>query len=162
MSGGSGVDEGAHAAGGFLDRVGAYHLADQVDDFGDAFAADLGAHIGEKQLGQTERSTDLVHGNPTTIRAGVKHLADFSTAFGLLSCPHPAPGAPTLPAPGGLTVGWIRVRVTQESEISRPIRNDGNIELLARSLDGHRISAIDAEGDDFWVLDASYPPRSGG
>ncbi|MFF1480397.1 hypothetical protein ACFVYD_23040 [Streptomyces sp. NPDC058301] len=58
---------------------------------------------------------------------------------------------------GGLNVGWIRVRVTPETAISRIIRNDGNIELLARSLDGHMISAIDAEGDDFWLVDAAYP-----
>jgi hypothetical protein len=50
---------------------------------------------------------------------------------------------------GGLTVGWIRVRVTPGTDISRLIRNDGNSELLARALGGHRISAIDAEGDDF-------------
>lgn len=63
---------------------------------------------------------------------------------------------------GGLTVGWIRVRITPETDISRLIRNDGNIELLARSLDGHRISAIDAEGDDFWLVDEPYPARSEG
>ncbi|MFG2721617.1 putative T7SS-secreted protein [Streptomyces sp. NPDC048416] len=37
------VDDGAHADSGLLDRVGAHHLADQVDDFGDAVAPDLRA-----------------------------------------------------------------------------------------------------------------------
>uniref|UniRef100_A0AAU2V406 DUF6531 domain-containing protein n=1 Tax=Streptomyces sp. NBC_00003 TaxID=2903608 RepID=A0AAU2V406_9ACTN len=79
---GGAVDEGAHAVSGLLDRVGAHGLAEQVDDFGDAFASELGAHVDEKQLGQTELFNDLVHGNPKTIRAAGKHLADFSTAFG--------------------------------------------------------------------------------
>ncbi|MEU3502665.1 putative T7SS-secreted protein, partial [Streptomyces hundungensis] len=52
---GGAVDKGAHVASGLLDRVGAHQLADQVDDFGDGVASALGAHVDEKQLGQTER-----------------------------------------------------------------------------------------------------------
>ncbi|MEU9194237.1 putative T7SS-secreted protein [Streptomyces hundungensis] len=79
---GGAVDKGAHVASGLLDRVGAHQLADQVDDFGDGVASALGAHVDEKQLGQTELFNDLVHGNPKTIRANAQHLADFATAFG--------------------------------------------------------------------------------
>ncbi|MCT9089268.1 WXG100 family type VII secretion target [Streptomyces sp. ASQP_92] len=78
---GGAVDKGAHLASGLLDRVGAHQLADQVDDFGDGVAAALGAHVDEKQLGQTELFNDLVHGNPKTIRANAQHLADFAAAF---------------------------------------------------------------------------------
>ncbi|MEU2954389.1 putative T7SS-secreted protein [Streptomyces xanthochromogenes] len=51
---GSAVAVGVHAVGGLLDRAGARHLADRVDDFGDAVAAALGAHVHEQQRGQTD------------------------------------------------------------------------------------------------------------
>ncbi|AYG81083.1 hypothetical protein DWB77_03221 [Streptomyces hundungensis] len=61
---------------------------------------------------------------------------------------------------GGLTDGWIRVRITPATDISRLIQNDGNIQLLARSVGGDKISAIDVEGDYFWLVDEPYPNQA--
>ncbi|PHQ49637.1 type IV secretion protein Rhs [Streptomyces cinnamoneus] len=78
---GEGVNWGAHELGKGLDTVGLHEAARTVDDFGDEFADDMGAHVGEKQLGQTERADELVHGSPAKIRSSASHLKDFSTAF---------------------------------------------------------------------------------
>ncbi|MGW7098929.1 putative T7SS-secreted protein [Streptomyces sp. NPDC054883] len=78
---GEGVDMAAHGVGDVLDRVGAHGWADKIEDWGDDLASDLGASIGEQQLGQTQQADELIHGKPSTIRESAGHLTDFQAAF---------------------------------------------------------------------------------
>jgi uncharacterized protein YukE len=78
---GEAVDWTTDRVGDGLEYVGAEGLADTVEDWGDDVASDLGASVGEQQLGQTEQANELVHGKPDKIRETAKHLADFHTAF---------------------------------------------------------------------------------
>ncbi|MFE2519829.1 putative T7SS-secreted protein [Streptomyces mirabilis] len=78
---GEGVEWGAHKVGDGLQAVGADGWADKVEDLGDNIASDLGASVGEQQLGETDQANELVHGNPASIRAAAKHLTGFHTAF---------------------------------------------------------------------------------
>ncbi|MFI2352361.1 putative T7SS-secreted protein [Streptomyces sp. NPDC019443] len=78
---GEGVDWTTDRVGDGLEYVGAEGLADTVEDWGDDVASDLGASVGEQQLGQTEQANELVHGKPDKIRESAKHLKDFHTAF---------------------------------------------------------------------------------
>ncbi|MEV6684193.1 putative T7SS-secreted protein [Streptomyces sp. NPDC051130] len=78
---GEGVDIAAHGVGDVLDQVGAHDWADKVDDWGDDIASDLGASIGEQQLGQSQQANELVHGKPSAIRESAGHLTDFQAAF---------------------------------------------------------------------------------
>ncbi|MFJ1609808.1 putative T7SS-secreted protein [Streptomyces sp. NPDC088253] len=82
---GEGVEWGAHKVGDGLEAVGADGWADKVEDIGDNIASDLGASVGEQQLGQTDQANELVHGNPASIRAAAKHLTGFHTAFDSVS-----------------------------------------------------------------------------
>ncbi|MFH9429935.1 putative T7SS-secreted protein [Streptomyces sp. NPDC017615] len=75
------VDSGTDKLGGAMDRVGLHDWADNVEDWGDDVASDLGATPGEQQLGQTEQADELVHGKPEKIRESAKHLKDFHGAF---------------------------------------------------------------------------------
>ncbi|MFJ9818298.1 putative T7SS-secreted protein [Streptomyces sp. NPDC101151] len=78
---GEGIDKGTDAIGAGLDKAGAHGWADKVENWGDGAASALGATPGEKQLGESDDATDLVHGNAADIRATAKHLKDFHTAF---------------------------------------------------------------------------------
>ncbi|MFJ5301563.1 putative T7SS-secreted protein [Streptomyces sp. NPDC088350] len=78
---GEGVDKGTDLIGEGLDHVGAHRYADVVENAGDRIASRLGATPDERQLGDTDLASDLVHGDPKAIRAAAKHLTDFSTAF---------------------------------------------------------------------------------
>lgn len=78
---GEGVDKGTDLIGDGLDHVGAHRYAVAVENAGDKIASKLGATPGEKQLGDSDLPSDLVHGDPKAIRATAKHLADFFTAF---------------------------------------------------------------------------------
>ncbi|WP_078651662.1 putative T7SS-secreted protein [Streptomyces xylophagus] len=78
---GEGVDKGTDLLGKGLDQVGAHRYADAVENAGDRIASQLGATPDEKQLGDTDLPSDLVHGDPKAIRAAAKHLTDFYTAF---------------------------------------------------------------------------------
>lgn len=75
------IDDGAHLVGDGLDHVGLHDAADWVDDHGDSLADQLGAHVDEQQLGQTEDPKELVHGDSAKIREVVGHLGRFHTAF---------------------------------------------------------------------------------
>ncbi|GAA0415172.1 putative T7SS-secreted protein [Streptomyces luteireticuli] len=79
---GKGINYAAHKVGDGLDKVGLHDMADMADDFGDHMASRLGAHVNEKQLGETEDPKDLVHGSTSRIQSATSHLTDFSSAFG--------------------------------------------------------------------------------
>nr|WP_319145212.1 DUF6531 domain-containing protein [Streptomyces sp. WI03-4A] len=82
---GEAVDYGTDKLGGALDHAGLHDWADNVEDWGDEVASDLGATPGEQQLGQTEEPDELVHGHPDRIRESAKHLRDFHGAFDKVS-----------------------------------------------------------------------------
>ncbi|GAA3048544.1 hypothetical protein GCM10020000_31090 [Streptomyces olivoverticillatus] len=78
---GQAVHAGTEAVGDVLDAAGAHGAADTVEDWGDGAASALGAHVGERQLGESEEAEELVHGNVKKINATAKHLRSFHTAF---------------------------------------------------------------------------------
>ncbi|GGS24987.1 hypothetical protein GCM10010252_75110 [Streptomyces aureoverticillatus] len=78
---GEGIEWGGHRLGDGLDYVGAHGAADNVEDYADGLASHLGADVDEQQLGETEEATELVHGNPGSIRRSAGHLKDFAKAF---------------------------------------------------------------------------------
>jgi RHS repeat-associated protein len=75
------IDDGAHIVGDGLEHVGLDDAANWVEDHGDRIADDLGAHVAEQQLGQSEEPDELLHGDPAKIREAVLHLAKLSLAF---------------------------------------------------------------------------------
>ncbi|MCS0602407.1 DUF6531 domain-containing protein [Streptomyces sp. LP11] len=78
---GKGIEKGADLTGDALDHVGAHKYADVVRAAGDYAGSQLGATPGERELGETELASELVHGNARDIRSTAKHLKDFHTAF---------------------------------------------------------------------------------
>ncbi|MCA6095043.1 DUF6531 domain-containing protein [Streptomyces sp. SCA3-4] len=75
------VDKGTDIVAGGLDAVGAHGTADKVERWGDETASDLGAVVGEHQLGQSEDPKQLVHGDVGQIEATVTHLRNFHRSF---------------------------------------------------------------------------------
>ncbi|MET8677591.1 putative T7SS-secreted protein [Streptomyces sp. NPDC004647] len=78
---GSAVDATTNVVGDGLESVGAEGAADAVEDWGDGVASDLGAGVGEQQLGETDQANELVHGRTSALAGSVKHLKDFQKAF---------------------------------------------------------------------------------
>ncbi|MFE4599500.1 putative T7SS-secreted protein [Kitasatospora indigofera] len=78
---GSVVDMHAHAAGDALDFVGLHDAAHSVDKWGDEVADDLGAGVGELNLGESEDPKELLHGDAKAIAERVQHLMKFAAAF---------------------------------------------------------------------------------
>ncbi|MDH6133294.1 uncharacterized protein YukE [Kitasatospora sp. MAA4] len=75
------IDQNAHTVGGMLDFVGLHDAAHTVDAWGDSVADDLGAQVGEKQLGQSDDPKDLVHGDAKALTDTAAHLRKFHDAF---------------------------------------------------------------------------------
>ncbi|MGH4001643.1 MAG: putative T7SS-secreted protein, partial [Pseudonocardiaceae bacterium] len=82
---GEGVEAVSHVAEDGLDAIGAESAADWVREHGDQLADQLGADVGEMQLGETEDPKQLVHGDVGKIDEDVSHLDDLATAFGNVS-----------------------------------------------------------------------------
>ncbi|GAA0466283.1 putative T7SS-secreted protein [Streptomyces sp. NPDC046215] len=78
---GEGIEWAGHKGGDALDGLGLHRAADAVDDWADRTASDLGAAVGEQQLGETEEADELVHGDAKRIEAVAKHLKGFQAAF---------------------------------------------------------------------------------
>lgn len=76
------VDGGSHLIGDGLNAVGLHGAAQSVDNFGDSVADHLGDQVAEKQLGQTDDPTQLVHGDVGAIAQTASRLQQFATAFG--------------------------------------------------------------------------------
>lgn len=64
-----------------LDKAGAHKAARAVEHWGDETASDLGAAVGEQQLGHTEDPKQLVHGDAKRIDAAAKHLRALHSSF---------------------------------------------------------------------------------
>lgn len=78
---GEGVEWGSDKLADGLDHIGAGRAADIVQIVGGGVASKLGAEVDERQLGETDLASQLIHGNPGTIRTSAKHLKDFGKAF---------------------------------------------------------------------------------
>lgn len=76
------VDGGSHLIGDGLDAVGLHGAAQSVDGFGDSVADHLGDQVAEKQLGQSDDPTQLVHGDVGAISQTASRLQEFAAAFG--------------------------------------------------------------------------------
>lgn len=75
------VEFGADKVGDHLDALGADGAADAVRSGGDKLAGALGAHVDERQLGETQEPKELIHGDVEKINESASHLKDFSAAF---------------------------------------------------------------------------------
>ncbi|MFC9327603.1 putative T7SS-secreted protein [Kitasatospora sp. NPDC057015] len=71
----------AHAVGDALDFVGMHDAAHTVDKWGDGVADDLGAAVGELNLGESDDPKELVHGDVKAIGETIQHLQKFNLAF---------------------------------------------------------------------------------
>ncbi|MDH6122080.1 putative T7SS-secreted protein [Kitasatospora sp. GAS204B] len=78
---GATVDAGSHLVGGALDTVGLHDAAHAVDNWGDSVADNLGAQVGELQLGDSDDPKDLVHGDAKALSDAADHLRTFHDAF---------------------------------------------------------------------------------
>ncbi|MGW2404727.1 putative T7SS-secreted protein [Streptomyces sp. NPDC001739] len=75
------VEEGSELTGDALETVGLDDAAHAVRSGGAKLAGALGAHVDERQLGETEDPKELIHGDPGKIAETASHLKDFSAAF---------------------------------------------------------------------------------
>ncbi|GGX10636.1 putative T7SS-secreted protein [Streptomyces noursei] len=75
------VEFGADKLGDGLEAIGADGAAAKVRSGGDELAGALGAHVDERQLGETEDPKQLVHGDVEKLNETVSHLKDFAAAF---------------------------------------------------------------------------------
>ncbi|WP_324786354.1 hypothetical protein [Streptomyces sp. H51] len=48
----------------------------------------------------------------------------------------------------GMDYGWLRVRMTDDADMTALVDLQGELLLIARSLSGHRVCAASAEGDE--------------
>ncbi|MFD4913838.1 putative T7SS-secreted protein [Streptomyces virginiae] len=75
------VEWGGDKAAGWADEVGADSAGDWLRDKSRSAANQLGAEVGELELGQTDDPKRLVYGSTAKIREQVAHLHDFKKAF---------------------------------------------------------------------------------
>ncbi|MFG2889730.1 putative T7SS-secreted protein [Streptomyces sp. NPDC048248] len=75
------VEHGSDIAGDMLETVGADDAAHAVRSGGAKVAGALGAHVDERQLGESEDPKELIHGDAEKINESASHLKDFSAAF---------------------------------------------------------------------------------
>lgn len=75
------VEHGSDLAGDALETVGLDDAGHAVRSGGAELAGALGAHVDERQLGETEDPKELIHGDAEKINETASHLKDFSAAF---------------------------------------------------------------------------------
>src|SRR5438067_1074630 len=75
------IDGAAHGVGSGLSALGMTGLAHRLDQMGDHAAYHLGVVIAEKQLGETDDPTELLHGDLGAITQAAETLRRFTTAF---------------------------------------------------------------------------------
>ncbi|RXS83813.1 type IV secretion protein Rhs, partial [Streptomyces sp. TM32] len=75
------VENGSDLAGDALETVGLDDAAHAVRSTGADIAGALGAHVDERQLGESEDPKELIHGNVEKLHETASHLKDFSAAF---------------------------------------------------------------------------------
>src|SRR5688500_4768959 len=75
------VDAGSDAVADVADAVGADGVADNIRDWGDSIADQLGATPDEKNLDESDNPEDLIHGKPGVMRDRAGKLEGLSTNF---------------------------------------------------------------------------------
>ncbi|MFE0187227.1 putative T7SS-secreted protein [Streptomyces sp. NPDC058989] len=75
------VEHGSDLAGDALETVGLDDAGHAVRSAGADVAGALGAHVDERQLGESEDPKELIHGDVAKINETASHLKDFSAAF---------------------------------------------------------------------------------
>ncbi|MFG2095496.1 putative T7SS-secreted protein [Streptomyces sp. NPDC048612] len=75
------IEHGADLTGDALEAAGLEDAGHAVRSAGADAAGALGAHVDERQLGETEDPKELVHGDVEKINETASHLKDFSAAF---------------------------------------------------------------------------------
>ncbi|MFE1769708.1 putative T7SS-secreted protein [Streptomyces sp. NPDC059008] len=75
------AEHGSDLAGDTLETVGLDDAGHAVRSAGADVAGALGAHVDERQLGESEDPKELIHGDVAKINETVSHLKDFSAAF---------------------------------------------------------------------------------
>ncbi|MYT11589.1 RHS repeat-associated core domain-containing protein [Streptomyces sp. SceaMP-e96] len=75
------VEHGSALTGDALEAVGLDDAGQAVRSAGADAAGALGAHVDERQLGETEDPKELIHGDVEKINETASHLKDFSAAF---------------------------------------------------------------------------------
>ncbi|OKI00210.1 type IV secretion protein Rhs [Streptomyces sp. CB02923] len=78
---GEGVEFVTDKTADALDSVGAEGVADSVRSAGEDVADSLGAHVDERNLGESDDPKALIHGDASAINESASHLKDFSAAF---------------------------------------------------------------------------------
>ncbi|MGH3581708.1 MAG: putative T7SS-secreted protein, partial [Mycobacterium sp.] len=76
------VDVGSDAVADIADDVGAHGVADNIRDWGDHIADELGATPGEKNLNESDDPKELIHGEPAVMRDRAGKLDGLATNFG--------------------------------------------------------------------------------
>lgn len=75
------IEHGADLTGDALEAAGLDDAGHAVRSAGADVAGALGAHVDERQLGETEDPKELIHGDVEKINETASHLKDFSSAF---------------------------------------------------------------------------------
>jgi RHS repeat-associated protein len=78
---GESVEEAGDATADGLDYVGFEGTADRVNRITDSIADQLGAEVGELQLGETDDPRQLVHGDVGRINESASHLATLAAGL---------------------------------------------------------------------------------
>ncbi|MFH7599668.1 hypothetical protein WDV06_31900 [Streptomyces racemochromogenes] len=53
---------------------------------------------------------------------------------------------------GSSEIGWVLVRLTDTTDVSRLIDDQGRIEFISRSTSGRHICGVTAEEYDYWII----------
>lgn len=56
----------------------------------------------------------------------------------------------------GLKHDWVKVRLTDTTDISALKDPEGELIVVARSLSGHRVCAVDTEEGEYWILEVDF------
>ncbi|QIK08343.1 type IV secretion protein Rhs [Streptomyces sp. ID38640] len=75
------IEHGSDLTGDALEAAGLDDAGHAVRSAGADAAGALGAHVDERQLGETEDPKELIHGDVEKINETASHLKDFSAAF---------------------------------------------------------------------------------
>jgi hypothetical protein len=57
----------------------------------------------------------------------------------------------------GLKYDWVKVRLTDATDISALEEPQGELLFVARSLSGHRACAVSTEEGEYWILGLEFP-----
>ncbi|MEU8973620.1 hypothetical protein AB0D11_30900 [Streptomyces monashensis] len=56
----------------------------------------------------------------------------------------------------GLKYDWVKVRLTDTTDISALRDPEGELLIVARSLSGHHVCAVSTEEGEYWILEMDF------